>query len=353
MSLAWCELNVEGPMHRMIILFLLSFQYGWADEKVSTQIWPDPSPQQVEGSEYGVALELVEQKNWSEAQVVLKRFLEKDPFHFEANLLLPQVMFRLRRRQEAIDFLLNSEKRFEDKKKLKLVQLRQNLSRLFFDNESFQAYQNMVDLLKEKKVEKACEGFQELLSTEPGLLDIYFRLGQCSVVLGNVSDALKWLEQAKKIYPEFPETRLWLGRAYYLARRYNKALDELEKANQGIPQSEFVPLWYSDVYVAMQKKEEAILLLERDLAKHSLHLRSLLQWLYLKFPAFQKVDTADLVQMKTKTEKGLSLVEKYEKKRVLFHGEFGWVTIRKTFLKEEFVRILNKINLQLEDRRSR
>ena len=88
----------------------------------------------------------------------------------------------------------------------------------------------------EKKEYKLSEKYYlEALDMEPKYVPALQGLGQTYIAMGKISEAVAALESAVKEAPEFARAFFYLGKAYRLSRKYNKAYTAYNKVLSIVP----------------------------------------------------------------------------------------------------------------------
>ncbi len=98
--------------------------------------------------------------------------------------------------------------------------------------------------------------------TEKELFDKALRLNK----LGRTADAIEILEGFVERYPDLATPAGVLGSIYHQLRRYSEAIPYLEKATNLSPHSELASRALFHSFLNLERKEEAILELERFIA---------------------------------------------------------------------------------------
>jgi tetratricopeptide (TPR) repeat protein len=142
---------------------------------------------------------------------------------------------------------------------------------MFLSNESFQGYQDGVNLLNNGKFRPARDRFEKALGQEPDNVEILIRIAQCLLLEQDEDSAAERLKLARKLNPFEPEIRLWLGRAMHRRGELRKAIAELRVAHQELKGSELAPTWYAEALLASGQRASAISVLEKDVQEYPFH----------------------------------------------------------------------------------
>ena len=207
------------------------------------------APQIAEGY-YGAALSLIEQKNYSDAETVLRKGLIKSNNKSILYPTMTEVMLRLQKQSEADEYLDMALKEAERNPAL-LVNLAYS-------------YQNM------KQYEKSDELFEKAIKFNP---DDHSTLNNYSYSLAErnirLDEALKMIEKALQFEPNnghYLDTMGWIQfklKNYELARKFiQKSVDA-----RGENVSAEVLEHLGDVYSALKKFDEALIAYKKALSK--------------------------------------------------------------------------------------
>ncbi len=194
---------------------------------VESEALPEPSLSSVN---YEEAQRLLEKGRWSEAVVVLRHILKAESGFFPAQMDLSRALLHLGRRIEAIQILQQIAQRERPGRRALLEQRSRTYAHLFISSDSFQTYQDGLNLLEKRRFAEACRKFNQALSREAEHADILTRLGQCQVITGEPGAAVQNLRLARQLSPDAISVRLWLGRALSLSGESKSALAELRAA---------------------------------------------------------------------------------------------------------------------------
>jgi TolB-like protein/class 3 adenylate cyclase len=106
--------------------------------------------------------------------------------------------------------------------------------------------------------EKAITAGKRAIELQPNGAQVHFLLGQTLSFAGRPDEAIEYLNKAIRLNP-FPTFRyfLFLTRCYLLKGQYEKALTELKKAVQLVPESPPVHFHLAVTYILLDQEEEA------------------------------------------------------------------------------------------------
>lgn len=190
----------------------------------------------------------------------------------------PQVrkLLHERKREEALALLIEGAQASEGSQRQGLVRYAGVISRFFFTNQTFQVYQDGLNLMAGRKFGSARERLEKAFSAEPDNVEILTRLGQCGFLDGNPKAAVDYFRAARKLNPFAPEIRLWLGRSLFLQGKTQESLPELRAGFRGLPSSEYAPIWLAEAMQAAGQSISALRTLDHDSREHPFHLPTLL-----------------------------------------------------------------------------
>jgi thioredoxin-like negative regulator of GroEL len=229
-------------------------------------------------SDVQAAQDLMGQKKWGDAAIILKSWLKENPVHsarFEAVMKLTRCYVQMGRREEALA-LLTSEPNGLDRNSV-LGRRGIVLGRLFLTSASLQQFQEGVRLLEGGKFGTAKDRFERLLEVEPFNVEVIERLAQTLLMDGDPDSAIERMKNAKKLSPLDAQVRMWLGRALLLRGDGAEALPELQFADREYPRVEMIGLWIAQAYIRSNQRPLAISYLERRVLESPHHLQLLFE----------------------------------------------------------------------------
>ncbi len=215
---------------------------------------------------------LISKKKWPEAAIVLKSILKKNPENTAITIDLARALFYQGRREEALGILGATLAREKPAQQKILIRQSRVLSRTFLKAESFQIFQDGVNLMVASRFRQARERLEKALTAEPDNVEILTRLGQCVLLDGDPDSAAERLRTARRLNPFEPEISLWLGRALFQRGEQELALKELGLAQQELPGAQTPVLWLSESLAMSPKPQTELEILEKDLNSNPLHL---------------------------------------------------------------------------------
>lgn len=207
------------------------------------------------------------------------RTLEKEaPLYMPVALEMASVLFKMGKRQEAIDQLEAAARRSQDSKIRQQLRARQAvLAKQFLLNENFEKYQSALDSAADGKRKEAIKSLLEVLIREPANFLILLRLAQWKALEGEPSESTEYLDRAERVLPHQSETKAWRGFVFLSQKRWDEAGQALSSAAPHLSESENVPLWMSRVFLAKGDRKSASEVLEKDLRDHPFHVAGLLE----------------------------------------------------------------------------
>lgn len=137
---------------------------------------------------YTRGVELAAKKQWAEALQKFQSAIDLNPAYVASYIEWARAAVRLGRRAEGLEKLSASLAFARTKEeRTKVEKERENLSEIFYTNETFQQYQNGLNYLRLERSASAVEALERALKTEPDNL----------LVLGAYADALQAEERQK------------------------------------------------------------------------------------------------------------------------------------------------------------
>ncbi len=306
-------MRVENPLMKTLIFcaFLLVSASGWAE---NTE--PDPIPQLSSANglpvdEAAEAKQLLHDRKWAEAVVLLRSALKKSPRSASIETDLARALAYSGRREEALAVLSQMISRKSGAAQKELIQRARVLSRLFLTNATFQVHQDGVNLVLTGKYRAAREKFEKAIEVDSANVETLTRLGQCLVLDGDVDSAAERLRTARRLNPFEPEIHLWLGHALHERGEMREALSELKSAYQDLSSSELSAVWYADALYSAGQKPAAIQVLEDDLRRHPNHVAGLISLSRYRLMNASVTDSAAAWQARKDLQLALSRIPLY------------------------------------------
>lgn len=317
----------------------------------ATEPSSDPWTQEVgyENTDYLEARQLMKERKWPEAAIVLRSLLRKSP-ESSVTMDLVRALTYAGRREEALSLLGQAASREKKAPRLEqLVKRTRVLSRLFLTNSSFQIYQDGLNLMRAAKYRAARERFEKALEVEPDNVEVLVRIGQSLLLEKDEDSAAERLKLAKKLNPYEPQVRLWLGQAMYRRGELREAVEEFRLAHQELTGSQLAPLWFAQSLRALGSRDAAIKVLETDVVSNPEHLQSLILMAQIRLETASR-DPQPLWAARKDLQVAVSRIAAYENAPFpAFEGEMGFEA-QKTYaeLKEEIAKLQAQVDGQLE-----
>jgi tetratricopeptide (TPR) repeat protein len=230
---------------------------------------------------YTRGVELGAKKQWSEALAKFQAAIDLNPGYVASYIEWARTAVRLGRRADALEKLsaaLEFARAGEEKSKVEKE--RENLSDIFYTNETFQQYQNGLNYLRLERSGSAVESLEKALKSEPDNLSILAAYAKALQAEDRQKDALAVLERAfalndgkrsirvdlaESCLAQNPERTLlllkplgkdpdgervaWLeAQALSATKRNKEALDLLRSAYERNPSWLYAPFWLGKLY---------------------------------------------------------------------------------------------------------
>ncbi|MCM2322315.1 MAG: hypothetical protein NDJ90_03540 [Oligoflexia bacterium] len=298
---------------------------------------------------YQEAQQLLKARKWPEAAIVLRSVQQRagEAASLRVSLDLVRALTFSGRREEALSVLaqLLSRERKGARRDL-LIRRVQVLSRQFLTNESFQLYQDGLNLLAAGRYRQARVRLEAAAAREPDNIEILIRLGQSLLLDQDEDSAAERLKLARKLNAFEPEMNLWLGRAMYLRGELQEALSALRLAFEQLESSELAPLWYAEALAGAGQRGLAFEILETDLQEAPLHLEGLLGLVRLRLESPGRDAQGSLWAARKDLQLASSRLAAYvDPRRPRFEGELGLDSQRSN---DEMKAYVEKLQAQVE-----
>lgn len=305
----------------------------------------------LENPDYREARQFLRDRRWPEAAIVLRSLHRHDPSSVGVSLDLSRALAFSGRREEALSLLeqLLSREKKASRREFLMRRVRV-LSRMFYSNDSFQAYQDGVNLLSAGKYRPARERLEKALALEPDNVEVLVRIGQSLVLEQDEDSAAERLKFARKLNAFEPEVRLWLGRAMHRRGELREAVEELRIAQQELGNSQLAPVWYAEALSASGQRGAAAEVLEKDSQANPFHLESLLASAKQRLSGAPR--EAQLWAARKELQLAASRLPQYlASGRGRFEGELGLELARDAEeLKEEIHQLQKQVDGRIEKR---
>jgi Flp pilus assembly protein TadD len=266
---------------------------------------PDPVPQVDLNSDYSQAKQLLTQRKWEEAAIILRGIFKKNPEFTSSAMDLARALAYSGRREEALTVLAHASTHLSGARRKAVINRSRVLSRIFLTQQASQIYLEGLTLLQTQKYRPARERFEKSLELEPDNVEILMRVGQCLVLEGDNDSAAERLRLARRLNPYEAEVKLWLGHAMHLRGELTEAVEELKVAYAGLEGSERAPIWYAQALVSADQRKNALVLLVQDLKIQPFHLLALVTLAQLRAQASRGDEKEELAEAR----KDLQLAE--------------------------------------------
>jgi len=229
-------------------------------------------------------------RKWSEAVIVLRGVLRRSPEFTPAAVGLASALAYSGRREEALSILSQSVPRERGKTRDSIVERMRVLSKIFLTKETFQTYQDGLNLLFVRKTRLAQEKFEKALIAEPDNVQILTRLGQCLLLQNDNDSASERLRLARRLNSYEPEIHLWLGRALSQRGEVKEALNELSSVRTELADSETESVWLAAALETSGQLGAAIQILDESVRKNPNQVSALLELSKLRLQANPQVN---------------------------------------------------------------
>jgi len=279
------------------------------------------------------ARQLLDKGNWDDAIPLYREYLKQDPKSLIAVMGLSTALTHSGNRSQSLEILVEAVNNLSTGEARiygeNIKQRIDNIYRLFFTNQTFQTFQDGLNLLFVSKFSAAKEKFKKALAEEPDNGEVLIRLGQAALADNDVQSGVKYFKTAKKLNPFCLSARMWLGRALQLSNAFAQAVEEFEAVHKENPQSEWTVVWMAEALFSMGQSNVATMLLDSDVKQHPLHVMSLVTSAKLRLQLKQG-GIENLWVAKKNLQLALNRLDTYYKKDLLeSEGEF-WLDQRKS-----------------------
>lgn len=209
---------------------------------------------------YSRGVELAAKKQWAEALTKFESAIELNPSYVASYLEWARSAVRLGRRKDGLEKLaaaLAVARPGEERQRVERE--RENLSEIFYTNETFQQYQNGLNYLRLERSSSAVEALEKALKTEPDNLLVLGAYAQALQAEERQKDALVVLERAFALHEGNRQIRVDLAEAS-LSQNPERTL-QLLKALSAEPEEERTTWLQAQALSALKRNREAIELL--------------------------------------------------------------------------------------------
>lgn len=221
-------------------------------------------------------------RQWAEgrgevALATLKSLEKEAPLYDRVTEEILTIYLKTGRRAQAIAHAEAKGKASDPKTRNHWAQVARNLARQFVSNPAFETYQTSLSHLISGQRAVARRGFLETLDREENHYLVLLRLGQLEALEGDWEKSMAYLDRAASVAPKEAETFLWKGYVSLSMKRAEEAVVALGRAGETLKSSEALPIWLAKSYLLKSDRRAALQVLERDLADHPLHVKSLIE----------------------------------------------------------------------------
>ena len=314
--------------------------------------WPQPTPQEFIPFRFQKAKALLREMKTDEAIEVLNEVQGQKPGHLGAALELAGAYMTKKMRRKALEILMAQVRQQRGEARATVLRRIDITSRMFFTGETFDAYQSGKKALTQAQFAESTSFLEQALESEPDNAEAMIRNIQALVYKKQYEAALEQIEKLKKINPFLGEPALWEGRSLYRVGRVNLALRQLARANRALSGSELAPVWFSDALLAAGNRKKARDVLESDVKKNPLHLKSLVALARLEFPEDGKHQES-LWKSRKALQLALSRFDQYAEMRKTdlsyFESDLGLSLETPEDIKTQIGKLLGEIETRLKD----
>jgi tetratricopeptide (TPR) repeat protein len=206
---------------------------------------------------YSRGVELNSHKKWEDALKQFQSAIDLNPAFVTSYLEYARTAVMMGKRQlglEKLDRAMDVARTQEDKERIRKE--RENLSDIFYTNETFQQYQNGLNYLRLDRSRSALDSFEKALKTEPDNLLVLAAYAKALKLEDRPKEALATLERALALNDGKREVRLDLAEAS-LAPAPERSLSLLIPLQENQADERAVIL-QAQALVALKRTREAI-----------------------------------------------------------------------------------------------
>lgn len=206
---------------------------------------------------YSKGVELAARKKWEEALEKFQSAIDLNPAYVASYVEWARTSVMLGRRREGLERLTASLAFARSKEEReKIVRERENLSDIFYTNETFQQYQNGLNYLRLERNSSALEALEKALKTEPDNVLVLAAYSEALRAEDRSKEALAALERAFALNDGKLEVRVDLAE-FSLVANPERAM-QLLKPLIAEATSERVSILHAQSLSALKKNREAI-----------------------------------------------------------------------------------------------
>lgn len=227
---------------------------------------------------FAVGMKLVRERSYAEAVEMLEAAVAEDPHFITAHLELARSLVMSGRRLDGLNRLAKAQrlaKSTSDQRRIR--HQRDLLAGIFYTNETFQHYQDGLNLMRDRKTRGATQSFEKALAKEPDNAQILTAYGDALLSLDDRNQSVKLLERAHSILPERNDVRISLANGL-LNKDPERAATLLRSLVSDSSAEESSVLTYVQALERIGKIRDAIAVLRRTTSEHRNRLQSVF-WL--------------------------------------------------------------------------
>ncbi len=212
---------------------------------------------------YSRGVEFAARKKWDEALQKFQEAIDLNPAYVASYIEWARASVMLGKRREALDKLSSALAfaRGRDERE-KVIRERENLSDIFYTNETFQQYQNGLNYLRLEQNSSALEALEKALRTEPDNLLVLAAHAKALQAEARYQEALVVLERAFALNEGKKEVRVDLAEST-LTLNPERTMQLLRPLLAEGPEERIVWL-QAQALSAVKKNKEAIELLKTE-----------------------------------------------------------------------------------------
>jgi len=238
---------MEGRSQVKIILALAVFLLPLVGEAKSSLAYQN----------YSKGVELAARKKWEEALEKFQSAIDLNPAYVASYVEWARASVMLGRRREGLERLTAALAFARSKgERGKIAKERENLSDIFYTNETFQQYQNGLNYLRLERNSSALEALEKALKTEPDNVLVLAAYSEALRAEDRSKEALAALERAFALNDGKLEVRVDLAE-FSLAANPERTIQLLKPLIDEAP-SERVSILHAQSLSALKKNREAI-----------------------------------------------------------------------------------------------
>lgn len=227
---------------------------------------------------FAVGMRLVEERSYPDAVELFRAAVEEDPKFVAAHVELARSLVLSGKRLEGMNQLAKAAKisvRSVDKDRV--AEQRTLLAGIFYTNQTFQQFQDGLNLQRDRKTRAAVQSFEKALAKEPTNVKILVAYGNALLTLDDRAQSVPLLEKAHSILPEREDIRFSLAKGI-LEQNPKRAANLLEAQVDKAEAEEESVLVYVQALDRLGEVRKAIAVLLKSTEQRHDRLQSLF-WL--------------------------------------------------------------------------